>query len=329
MASASSIPSLRLSDIEAARHLLGDRVLVTPVQEWFGPAVDALGARSRIFLKLELFQRTGSFKPRGALLNMLNLPRDDLQRGVTAVSAGNHAIATAYAAKLLGTTAKIVMFRTANPLRVELCRHYGAAVEFAEDVHQAFERATEIELEERRSLIHPFEGLRTAMGSATLGYELAKQVPELDLVVVPIGGGGLCAGVASAMKLLQPSCKVIGVEPVGADSMQRSFAAGEPRSIERVNTIADSLGAPYAMPVTFELCRRNVDELVLVSDDELRAAMRLLLREAKLAVEPAGAAATAALLGPLRAQAVGKRSAIIVSGSNIDATSFARHIAQA
>jgi threonine dehydratase len=329
MASASSIPSLRLSDIEAARHLLGDRVLVTPVQEWFGPAVDALGARSRIFLKLELFQRTGSFKPRGALLNMLNLPRDDLQRGVTAVSAGNHAIATAYAAKLLGTTAKIVMFRTANPLRVELCRHYGAAVEFSEDVHQAFERATEIELEERRSLIHPFEGLRTAMGSATLGYELAKQVPELDLVVVPIGGGGLCAGVASAMKLLQPSCKVIGVEPVGADSMQRSFAAGEPRSIERVNTIADSLGAPYAMPVTFELCRRNVDELVLVSDDELRAAMRLLLREAKLAVEPAGAAATAALLGPLRAQAVGKRSAIIVSGSNIDATSFARHIAQA
>ncbi len=127
-------------------------------------------------------------------------------------------------------------------------------------------------------------------------------MPELDLVVVPIGGGGLCAGVSSALKLLQPSCKVIGVEPAGADSMYRSFAAGEPRSIERVNTIADSLGAPYTMPISFELCRRNVDELVLVSDDELRAAMRLLLRETKLAVEPAGAAATAALLGPLRSQ---------------------------
>jgi threonine dehydratase len=327
MPSASSIPSLRLSDIEAARHLLGNRLFVTPVQEWLGPTVDALGARSRIFLKLELFQRTGSFKPRGALLNMLNLPRDDLQRGVTAVSAGNHAIATAYAAKLLGTTAKIVMFKTANPLRVELCRHYGAEVEFAEDAHQAFERATEIEIEERRALIHPFEGLRTAMGSATLGYELSNQVPELDLVVVPIGGGGLCAGVSSALKLLQPSCKVIGVEPAGADSMYRSFAAGEPRSIERVNTIADSLGAPYTMPISFELCRRNVDELVLVSDDELRAAMRLLLQETKLAVEPAGAAAVAALLGPLRAQAVGKRAGIIVSGSNIDAAGFANHIA--
>ena len=129
------------------------------------------------------------------------------------------------------------------------------------------------------------------------------------------------------MKLLQPGCKVIGVEPVGADSMHRSFAAGEPRSIESVRTIADSLGAPYAMPVSFELCRRNVDELVLVSDDELRAAMRLLLQETKLAVEPAGAAAVAALLGPLRAQAVGKRAGIIVSGSNIDAAGFANHIA--
>ena len=327
MPSASSIPSLRLSDIEAARHLLGNRLLVTPVREWLGPAVEALGGRSRIFLKLELFQRTGSFKPRGALLTMLNLPRDDLQRGVTAVSAGNHAIATAYAAQLLGTTAKLVMFPTANPQRVALCRHYGAEVEFAADAHQAFERATEIEIEEQRALIHPFEGLRTAMGSATLGHELANQVPELDLVVVPIGGGGLCAGVSSALKLLQPSCKVIGVEPAGADSMHRSFAAGEPRAIERVDTIADSLGAPYAMPISFELCRRNVDELVLVSDDELRAAMRLLLQETKLAVEPAGAAAAAALLGPLRAQAVGKRAAIIVSGSNIDAAGFARHIA--
>lgn len=328
MVSQSSIPALRLSDIEAARHLLGDRVLVTPVHEWSGPTVDGLGPASRIFLKLELFQRTGSFKARGALLNMLNLPRDDLKRGVTAISAGNHAIATAYAAKAMGTSAKIVMIKSANALRVELCRHYGAEIEFAEDAHQGFERVTEIELEERRSLIHPFEGLRTAMGSATLGLELANQVPNLDLVVVPIGGGGLCAGVASAIKLLQPRCKVIGVEPEGADSMHRSFAAGAPRSIDRVRTIADSLGAPYALPISFELCRRNVDELVLVSDAELRAAMRTLLREAKLAVEPAGAAATAALLGPLRSQATGKRVAIIVCGSNIDAATFASYIAE-
>jgi threonine dehydratase len=266
MAPQSTVQSLRLSDIEAARHLLGDRILVTPVHEWSGPTIDGFGSGSRVFLKLELFQRTGSFKPRGALLNMLALPRDDLKRGVTAISAGNHAIATAYAAKVLGASAKIVMIKTANPLRVELCRHYGAEIEFAEDAHQGFERAKQIELEERRSMIHPFEGLRTATGTATVGYELANQVADLDLVVIPIGGGGLCAGISSAMKLLQPRCRVIGVEPEGADSMHRSFAAGEPRSIERVRTIADSLGAPYAMPVTFELCRRNVDELVLVND---------------------------------------------------------------
>jgi threonine dehydratase len=324
----SSIPSLRLSDIEAARHLLGDRVRVTPVHEWTGPAIDELGPRTRVFLKLELFQHTGSFKPRAAFLNMLGLLRDDLERGVTAISAGNHAVATAYAAQVLGTSAKIVMYKTANPLRVELCRRYGAEIEFAEDAHGGFARATEIELEERRAQIHPFEGLRTAMGTATLGHELATQVPDLDLVVVPIGGGGLAAGVSSAMKLMQPRCKVIGVEPEGADSMHRSFAAGEPQSIERVRTIADSLGAPYALPISFELCRRNLDELVLVNDSDLRAAMRTLQREAKLAVEPAGAAATAALLGPLRAQAAGKRVGVVISGSNIDPETYSRYIAE-
>jgi threonine dehydratase len=328
VASQSAIPSIRLPDIEAARHLLGDRVRVTPVQEWTGPAIDAIGGGTRVFLKLELFQHTGSFKARPVLLNMLALPRADLERGVTAVSAGNHAIAVAYGAHVLGTSAKLVIVKTVNPMRVELCRHYGAEIVFADDVRVAFEQATQIELEERRPLIHPFEGLRTATGSATLGYELANQVADLDMVVIPIGGGGLCAGVSSAIKLLQPRCKVYGVEPEGADSMHRSFKAGEPKSIEKVRTIADSLGAPYALPISFELCRRNVDELVLVSDEELRAAMRQLQREAKLAVEPAGAAATAALLGPLREVARGKRVGLIVCGANIDAATYARYISE-
>jgi len=328
VASPSTVPALRLSDIEAARHLLGDRVRLTPVHEWTGPTVDALGAGTRVFLKLELFQHTGSFKPRGVLLNLLNLPRDDLKRGVTAVSAGNHAVAVSYGARVMGTTAKLVVIKTASPMRVELCRYYGAEVVFAEDAHAAFERAAEIELEERRPLIHPFEGLGTATGTATVGYELATQVPDLDFAVVPIGGGGLCAGVASALKIMQPRCRVIGVEPEGADSMHRSFAAGGPRSIDKVRTIADSLGAPYALPISFELCRRNVDELVLVSDLELRGAMRTIQREAKLAVEPAGAAATAALLGPLRARTAGKRVALIVCGANIDAPTYARLIAE-
>src|SRR5690606_22963442 len=171
---------------------------------------------------------------------------------------------------------------------------------------------------------HPFEGRTTALGTATLGLELCEQLPALDAAIVPIGGGGLCAGVASAVKLLNPACEVFGVEPYGADSMYRSFEAGAPRSIERVATIADSLGAPYALPISFELCRRNVDALVRVSDDDLRAAMRFLHRNAKLAVEPAGAAATAALLGPLRERLGARRVALIVCGSNIDIETYSK-----
>jgi threonine dehydratase len=322
------VPVLQLADIEAARQVLGERVRKTPVHEWTGPTVDALGADTRVFLKLELFQHTGSFKVRGVLVNLLMLTPEELRRGVTAVSAGNHAVAVAYGARVVGTSAKIVVLKSANPMRVELCRYYGAEIELAEDGRSGFARAAEIEREEGRALVHPFEGVRTALGTATLGYELAHQVPELDLVLVPIGGGGLCAGVASALKLLQPRCRVIGVEPEGADSMHRSFAAGEPRPIEAVRTIADSLGAPYALPISFELCRRNVDELVLVDDDALRAAMRTLQREAKLAVEPAGAAAAAALLGPLLDRARGQRVGLVVCGANIDPATYARLVAE-
>ena len=317
--------ALTLEEIEDARRLLGERVLTTPIQEWEGPSrAELLGTRARIFLKLELLQRTGSFKARGALLNMLSLSPEQLGRGVTAISAGNHAVAVAYAAQALGTGARLVIIKTANPLRVELCRRYGAEIELAENAHAGFERVGQIEREDGRALIHPYEGMRTATGTATVGLELSRQVESLDAVIIPIGGGGLCAGVASAVKLLQPRARVYGVEPEGADSMHRSFAAGEPRAIERVATIADSLGAPYAMPISFELCRRNVDALALVTDEQLRAAMRLMQRECKLAVEPAGAAAMAALLGPLRAELADRRVALIVSGSNIDSATYAR-----
>ena len=142
---------------------------------------------------------------------------------------------------------------------------------------------------------------------------------------MPVGGGGLIAGVASAVKQLRPDCRVVGVEPTGADTMRRSFASGTPESIERVTTIADSLGAPFAMPYTFELCRRYVDELVQVSDDELRAAMRLLFREQRIAVEPACAAATAALTGPLAGRLDGRSVVVLMCGSNIDWDTWSRH----
>jgi threonine dehydratase len=284
---------------------------------------------TRVVLKEELFQRTGTFKPRGALTVMLELDREALGRGVTAVSAGNHAIAVAYAAQALGSTAKVVMPKTASPFRVAKCRERGAEVELVEDVHRAFERVKEIEAQEGRTFVHPFEGPRTALGTATLGLELVEQVPDVEAVIVPIGGGGLCAGVAAAVKLARPQCRVYGVEPEGADSMHRSFAAGSPQGIDAVRTIADSLGAPHAAPYSFALCRRYVDELVLVSDDALRRAMRLLFSSAKLAVEPAGAAATAALCGPLRERVAGRRVALVVCGANIDAPTFSRHLAEA
>jgi threonine dehydratase len=316
--------------IRETRARLGDRVVVTPVRAWEDDALArAVGADTRVVLKEELFQRTGSFKPRGALSVMTSLDPAALARGVTAVSAGNHAMAVGYAARALGTTARVVMPKTANPYRVARCRELGAEVELADDVHVAFERVREIERDEGRTFVHPFEGPFTALGTATLGLEFLEQAPDLDAVIVPIGGGGLCAGVSAAVKLVSPRTLVFGVEPTGADSMHRSFAAGSPQPIEAVRTIADSLGAPHAAPYSFDLCRRFVDELVLVDDDAMRRGMKLLFASAKLAVEPAGAAATAALCGPLRERLAGKRVGLIVCGANIDPATFTTHLAAA
>jgi threonine dehydratase len=316
-----------LPQIRAARDALADRVLLTPVRRWEDDTVAAaLGPGTTVWLKEELFQRTGSFKPRGALTVMLDMSGGALARGVATVSAGNHAMAVAYAARTLGASAKVVMPKTANAFRVQRSRELGAEVILMEDVHQAFQRVQQIVAEEGRTFVHPFEGPLTALGTATLGAELLEQVPDLDAVIVPIGGGGLCAGVAAAVKLTRPQCLVYGVEPEGADSMHRSFAAGSPQPIEEVRTIADSLGAPYAAPYSFGLCRRYVDELALVSDDQLRSAMALLFASSKLAVEPAGAAATAALLGPLRDRLRGKKVGLIVCGANMDPATYARHL---
>ena len=319
-----------VEEIRSARQGLEGLVVETPVWRWRSDALDAaVGADTQVLLKLELFQHAGSFKPRGALCNLRALSRDQLSRGVTAVSAGNHAMAVGYAARALGTTAKVVMPENASPARVQGSRDYGAEVELVEDVHRAFERVKEIEEKEGRAFIHPFEGPLTALGTATLGLELCTQAPDLDAVVIPIGGGGLCAGVAAAVKQLSPRMMVFGVEPEGADTMHRSFASGKPERIDKVRTIADSLGAPHAAPYSFALCRRYVDDLVKISDDEIRAAMLLLFRSAKLAVEPAGAAATAALRGPLRERLLGKRVALIVCGANIDRETFCGHLAAA
>lgn len=306
------------------------RILQRRLQEWLQltpvlrcrPLEQRLGGSIEIHAKMEFLQQTGTFKPRGALSTILDLDPQQLKAGVTAVSAGNHAIATAFAARAVGTTAKVVMIMNASPVRIEACRQYGAEVMLADDVHAAFELAEEIREKEGRYFVHPFEGPNVALGTGTVGLEICEQVGEFDVIIIPIGGGGLCAGISSAVKQIYPACTVIGVEPEGADSMHRSFESGKPEAIEKVTTIADSLGAPFAAPYSFELCRQNVDELVMVNDDEIKESMGMLFRDLKIAVEPACAASTAALCGPLNGRLAGKKVVLLLCGSNIDWKTF-------
>ncbi len=320
-----------ITAIRANRARLGDLVLTTPVRQLSDDALAAaVGADTRVWLKEELFQHTGSFKPRGALSVMLDLDAAALARGVTGVSAGNHAISLAYCARTLGTTAKVVMPRNANPFRVQVCREMGAQIELVDNVHAAFARVREVEAEEGRTFVHPYEGPKTALGTAGVGMEFIDQTRAagvaLDAVIVAAGGGGLTGGVACAVKQLSPSTAVYVVEPTGADSLYRSMRAGSPQAIEAVRTIADSLGAPRCEPYSFALNQRFVDEVVLVDDEQIRQAMRLTFRVAKLVVEPAGAAALAALMFPLRQRLNGKTVGLVVCGANIDPQTFAAQI---
>lgn len=313
-----------LAEIEAAAGRLAPYILETPVFRWSGRAArDLFGANTELWLKLELFQVTGSFKPRGALNVALMLEPQVRERGFTTFSSGNHAAAVAYAAHVLGTTAKVVMARTANAARVANCRRYGAEIIFAADAAEAAQEARRICDSEGRTFIHPYEGAVTSCGNSTLGWELHRQISDLDAVIVAIGGGGLCSGVGVALKHLRPQCQVLAVEPRGADTMFRSFQSGKPERLREVQTIADSLAPPNVLPYSFSLCRQTIDRLALLSDEQIQRAMACLHQELKLTVEPGGAAATAGALYPFRDQIAGKRVAVLVCGSNIDLHTFA------
>ncbi len=316
-------PVPTLAAIRELSTALEPYVFKTPVFDKDALA-DLVG--TRLNFKFELLQASGTFKARGAFSNMLAL--DDKQRraGVTCVSAGNHAVAVAYAAMKLGIGAKVVMIKTASPFRVALCHQYGAEVVMADNGAAAFERVRQIEQEEGRFFVHPFNGYRTVLGTATLGYEWATQAPALDAVILPIGGGGLAAGVATAFKLVQPDCKVYGVEPEGADGMSQSFKAGHPIKMGPMQGIADSLMAPHTEAYSYELCRRSIDQLVTVSDDQIRSAMLRLFEELKLSPEPACAAATAGLLGPLREELEGQRVGVLLCGTNTDLPTLTQHL---
>lgn len=317
-----------LDAIRAAQRRIDPHVITTPTLAWHAPRFAAASGVDDLVLKLEFLQRTGSFKARGALNNLLTLGESERAAGVVSVSAGNHAIALGYACAITGTSAKVVMPRTANPARIAKARDHGAEVVLVDDVSSAFAAMERLQTQEGRTFVHPFEGLATVTGQATLGLELLQQVSALDAVVVAVGGGGLIAGIGSAVKALAPRCRVIGVEPTGAAGLTRSLEIGAPLERVDVDTIADSMGAPRHEPVSFAICQQVVDEMVLVDDDTLRLGMAWAFEELKFALEPAGAATLAALVGPLAGALRGQRVAAVLCGSNIDAATFQTHLAQ-
>lgn len=310
--------------IAATRRELAPFVATTPVFAREGIAAGPDGAT--LEFKFELLQNAGTFKARGAFANILALDDAQKARGVTAISAGNHAIAVAYAAQKLGVPAKVVMLSSANPARLALARACGAEVLLAPDGATGFQMVADIQASEGKFFVHPFNGLRTVLGTATLGAEWAEQSGGLDALVLPIGGGGLAAGVATAFRQAMPDLVIYGVEPEAANGMARSFAEAGPIKMGAMSSIADSLCAPHTEAYSYGLCRRAITDLVTINDDDLRRAMHLLFEELKLAVEPACAAATAAACGPLRARLEGKRVGVLLCGSNTDLATFSRHM---
>ena len=309
-----------LIPIEAIREAaarIGSRLHRTPML-----TSRTLGEASHVSLSLkcENFQKTGSFKPRGALNIILSLPHEQRAKGLVTVSAGNHAGAVAWAAGQAGVPCTVVMPRDAPRSKMAAVSAYGATIVAHDDRATLFDRLREEEARTGATFVHPFDDLTGLAGAGTTGLEILEQLPDADCVVVAIGGGGLMAGVACAIKGLRPDCRVVGVELAAGPGMTPALAAGKPVPAPRPQTIADGLTPPFVGANPLQIARECVDEIVLVTEDEILHAMRMLLVRAKLYVEGAGAAATAALLaGKVKSAAAGSRVVSIVSGGNVDA----------
>jgi threonine dehydratase len=306
-----------LDEIIAAKAELQGDLIETPILPLTSARWDGLLPEGAdVTVKLELFQQAGSFKARGALLGIRRLDAAQRAAGVVAASGGNHALAVSWAAKAVGVDALIAMPKATDPARIAGCEALGATVTLHDDMAAAF-AAMNAAADAGRTLMHPFEADHMILGAATCGYEYATQAPRIDVFVIPIGGGGMISGMACAIKQLNPDATVIGVEPYGADSMSQSFAAGTPVTLDRVATIADSLGAPLAMPLTYSVARAHVDRIVKIEDHDMLAAMDHYQNVLRITAEPACAASLAAITGPLKAELAGRQIGIIACGSNI------------
>jgi threonine dehydratase len=304
---------ISLEDVLAARETIAGRLHRTPT---FSSATLSELTGARVHLKAELFQRTGSFKPRGVLNRLATLTPDERGRGVITWSAGNHAQAVAYAATREGIDCLVVMSEGANPLKVDATRGYGAAVDLQASTHpEAYERLLALIEETRRTFIHPFDDPLVIAGQGTVGLEIVEDVPDVDVVVVPVGGGGLISGIATAVQGVRADARIVGVEPSGSTALSSALAAGAVVQVES-KTIADGLAPPFAGELPLAIAQERVDEVVLVSEGEIEDGFRFLHQRAKLACEPAGAAATGALLAGKIPLTAGETVVAVVSGGN-------------
>jgi threonine dehydratase len=324
-----------LGEIEAARERTAGRIHRTPILSSSSAARLLAGAGGprladdRLYLKAENLQKTGSFKPRGTINRLAGLSPAERQRGAITMSAGNAGQAYAWAAGESNVAMTVVMPAAANPTKVEACRGYGAEVVLegahVGDAYRALERIRE---ERGLTFVHPFDDPGMIAGDGTVGLELLDDLPEVDVVVVGIGGGGLISGIAAAVKEKRPVTRVYGVEPETADAMTRAMREGRPVEIIP-KSVADGLGAPYAGDLTLAMCRRYLDGIVLLDDATILGGLRFALHRMKQVLEPAGAAPLAAVLAgriPIRA---GERVAVVGSGGNVDLTRLGEFLAAA
>lgn len=281
---------------------------------------------TELYLKTENLQTTGSFKVRGAYYKMTRLTDEEKARGVIACSAGNHAQGVALAAQKNGIKAVICLPAGAPISKVEATKSYGAEVVLVEGVYDdAYQKALQLQKEKGYTFIHPFNDPDVIAGQGTIALELIDQLPDLEAVVVPIGGGGLISGIAYALKSINPKVKVYGVQAEGAAAMKNSVEKGVVEELKSVSTIADGIAVKKPGDLTYEICSKYVDEIVSVTDDEISAAILALMEKQKLVTEGAGAAAVAAVMFD-KVDVQGKKTACILSGGNIDVTILSRVI---
>jgi threonine dehydratase len=313
-----------LKDVQAARERVRDALYLSPCAR-----TETLSrvTRTQAFLKLDNLQMTGAYKERGALNKLLTLGAPERARGLIAASAGNHAQAVAYHAGRLGVQATIVMPETTPIMKVANTRGHGARVVlWGSNYDEAYSEARRMEREEGLTFVHPFDDEVIIAGQGTLGLEVMEQVPELDAVLVPVGGGGLVSGVAVAVKALSPRVKVIGVEAEVIPCMEAALEAGELVTLEAASTLADGIAVKRAGEITFEHVQALVDEVVTVTEEEIASAILYLLEKEKTVVEGAGAVGVAALMHHKLPRLEGKRVCSVISGGNIDVNVVARVI---